>query len=97
MTRYAVPILAAILCITVFLAIQLPKLRVDTSVIRMLVEDLPAKHQYDRYREEFGGVSDDIVVVFREKEVFSKQVLEKLGKLTKSLRAFSGVKGVGGL
>jgi len=51
-TRKAIIILAFILAITAFFGSQLTKLHIDTSVMRMLVEDLPAKRQYDRYRKE---------------------------------------------
>jgi predicted RND superfamily exporter protein len=64
-SRKAPLILAVILAITVFFASQLPNLRIETSMMRMLVEDLPAKKQYDRFKEEFGGASDDILVVFK--------------------------------
>jgi hydrophobe/amphiphile efflux-3 (HAE3) family protein len=93
-TRQAIPLLIAIFCITVFLSLQLPKLRIDTSVMRMLVEDLPAKRDYDRYRAEFGRVSDDIVVVFKAKSVFSQDAFDKISKLTGALKAVPGVKEV---
>lgn len=90
-TRNALLILAVILVVTVFFAYQLTKLRIDTSVMQMLVEDLPAKQQYDRYKEEFGRDSDDIMVVFKAEDVFSSAVFDKIGKLTEALKSVEGV------
>lgn len=93
-TRHAVPVLMVILGITIFFAFQLPGLHVDTSVVRMLVEDLPSKHQYDRFRREFTEVSDDIVVVFKSEDIFSEASFNEISRLTKALSAVEGVKDV---
>jgi len=90
-TRKAFLILALILGITAFFASQLPRLHVDTSVMQMLVEDLPAKQQYDRYKEEFGRATDDIMVVFKAEDVFAGAVFDKIGKLTEALKSVEGV------
>lgn len=91
-SRKAPFILAVILAITVLFASQLPKLRIETSMMRMLVEDLPAKQQYDRFKEEFGGASDDILVVFKAEDVFLPAAVEKIGKLTEALKSVAGVR-----
>jgi len=93
-TRKAPVILAIILSVTLFFAFQLTRLRVDTSVMRMLVEDLPAKQQFDRYKEEFGGASDDVLVVFQAEDVFSRAAFQKIGKLTQALKSVEWVKNV---
>lgn len=84
-------ILFIILSITVFFAAQLPKLHVDTSIMRMLVEDIPAKREYDRYREEFGGASDAIVVVSKAEDVFSPEAFQTIGELTRGLSLMGDV------
>jgi hydrophobe/amphiphile efflux-3 (HAE3) family protein len=91
-SRKAPLILAIILAITVFFASQLPNLRIETSMMRMLVEDLPAKEQYDRFKEEFGGASDDILVVFKADDVFLPAAVEKIGQLTEALKSVAGVR-----
>ena len=82
-SQKALVTLAVILGITAFLAPHLTKLRIDTSIMRMLVEDLPAKQEYDRYREEFGGAADAILVVFKGSDVFSQGDFEKIRALTR--------------
>ena len=52
-TRRAAMVLAVLTGITLIFASHLPKLRVDTSVMQMIVEDLPEKAEYDRYKSEF--------------------------------------------
>ena len=93
-TRRAGLTIAVILTITAFLAFHLQKLRIDTSLVRMMAEDLPAKQDYDRFKEEFGRASDDILVVVKAQDVFSPAVYEEMGKLTEALASIEGVKQV---
>ena len=74
-------ILGAILCITAFFSFHVKRLHVDTCPTHMLVEDLPAKHEYDAFKENFGKASDDILVVFKADDVFSQGAFEKIGRL----------------
>jgi hypothetical protein len=60
----------------------------------MLVEDLPAKRDYDRFRELFGKASDDILVVFKANDVFSPPTFQKIKRLTNTLESIEGVKRV---
>ncbi|MDY6988178.1 MAG: MMPL family transporter [Thermodesulfobacteriota bacterium] len=92
--RRACLILAAILCITLFFSFHLHKLHVDTCPTRMLVEDLPAKRDYDRFKEWFGKASDDILVVFKADNVFSQTAFEEIEGLTETLESIEGVKRV---
>ena len=93
-TRRAHLVLAVILSITTFFAFQLHKLHVDTSLMQMLVEDLPAKEDYDRYKEDFGWAADDILVVLKAEDIFSPESFEKIVKLTQALGSVEGVKRV---
>ncbi len=93
-TKNASLALVLLLAVTGFLGFHLTKLRVDTSVMRMLVEDLPQKLEYDRFKAEFGGTSDDILVVFKAPDVFSAQAVQTIGELTEALKSLDGVKRV---
>ena len=93
-TRKAIILLLLILGITGFLASQLTKLRICTSVMGMLVEDLPAKDKYDRFQEEFGGSLDQILVAFKAEDVFSPAAFERIGELTEALKSVVGVRRV---
>jgi hydrophobe/amphiphile efflux-3 (HAE3) family protein len=86
--------LSVIFGITVFFASYLPKLHVDTSLTRMLVQNLPAKKQFDRYREEFGGAEDNIMVIFKARNVFSADAFQKIAELTEALNSVTGVRRV---
>ncbi|MBW2258839.1 MAG: MMPL family transporter [Deltaproteobacteria bacterium] len=90
-SRKALLFLIVIFGITVFFASHLTRLHVDTSVTRMLVQDLPAKQQYDRYRKEFGGAEDNVLVVFKAEDVFSADSFQKIGELTEALKGVVGV------
>jgi hydrophobe/amphiphile efflux-3 (HAE3) family protein len=93
-SQKALLILGIIFGITAFFSFQLIKLHVDTSVTRMLVEDLPAKRQYDKYREEFGSAEDNILVVFKAENVFSPSAFERIDELTDALKSVVGVRRV---
>jgi hydrophobe/amphiphile efflux-3 (HAE3) family protein len=92
--RRAYLILGVILCITAFFSFHVKKLHVDTCPTRMLVEDLPAKHDYDAFKKKFGQASDDILVVLKADDVFSQGAFEKIGRLTEALKSIEGVKRV---
>ena len=85
------PILALLLGITAFFSFHLHKLHVETCPTRMLVQDIPAKHAYDMFKERFGRASEDILVVFKSEDVFSQSAFEKMGKLTEALKSIEGV------
>jgi hydrophobe/amphiphile efflux-3 (HAE3) family protein len=93
-SRKPLLILAIILGITVFFASQLSKLHIRTSVTGMLVQDLPEKQHYDRFKEEFGGALDQILVVFRAEDVFSPSAFERIRQLTEDLEPVVGVRRV---
>lgn len=93
-SRRALLFLSVICGITVFFASHLTKLHVDTSVTRMLVQDLPAKQQYDRYRKEFGSAEDNVLIVFKAQDVFSADAFEKIDELTEALKRVVGVRRV---
>ena len=93
-SRRALLFLTVICGVTVFFASHLTNLHVDTSVTRMLVEDLPAKQKYDRYRKEFGSAEDNVLVVFKARDVFSADAFKKISELTEALSGVTGVKRV---
>ncbi|MBW2602459.1 MAG: hypothetical protein JRD47_11190, partial [Deltaproteobacteria bacterium] len=93
-TRKAPIVLAVLASITIFFAFHLGKLHIDTSIKQMLVEDLPEKKQYDRYKSEFGWASGDILVVFKAEDVFSPAAFKKIGRLTDDLKLLQGIRRV---
>ncbi len=93
-TKKALIALAILAAITLFFAFHLGKLHIDTSIKQMLVEDLPATKQYDRYKSEFGWASGDILVVFKAEDVFSPAAFKKIGRLTDDLKSLRGIRRV---
>ncbi|MBI2358840.1 MAG: MMPL family transporter [Deltaproteobacteria bacterium] len=86
------PLLSAaiILVITVFFALQLPRLEIDASSEGLMVEKDPARLYYEEIKKKFG--SDNLtVVVVKAGDVFSKEVLETIQRLSNSLQGTPGV------
>lgn len=96
-TRRAVTTLVVLAGITLIFASHLTKLRIDTSVMQMIVEDLPEKAQYDRYKSEFGWNPTDILVVFKAQDVFAPDTYAEIERLTATLQSLEGVKRVASL
>jgi len=86
------PLLSAaiILVITAFFALQLPRLEIDASAEGLMVENDPARTYYEEIKKKFG--SDNLsVVVIKTKDVFSKEVLETIQRLSNALQGTPGV------
>lgn len=85
-------VLSIILVLTVFLALQIPKLQSDNDVEIFIPEDSPARIQNDETEKTFG--SSDLIAVavkFRQGDVFTKENLSTIDTLT---REFEGVEGI---
>ncbi|MBI2349729.1 MAG: MMPL family transporter, partial [Deltaproteobacteria bacterium] len=86
------PLLSAaiILVITVFFALQVPRLEIDASSEGLMVEKDPARLYYEEIKKKFG--SDNLtVVVVKAGDVFSKEVLQTIQRLSNSLQGTPGV------
>lgn len=81
---------AIILVITVFFALQIPRLEIDTSAEGLMVEKDPARVYYEEVRKKFG--SDHLtIIVIKAQDVFTREVLETIKRLSDALRATPGV------
>jgi predicted RND superfamily exporter protein len=75
--RHARATIAAVLALSLGLASQLPKLRVDGSDEAFLRETDPARQTFDSYREQFGRDAV-ILIAIQTPEVFDLEFLARL-------------------
>ena len=84
-------IIAAILTVTLFFGLQIPKLRFQTSIYDLAIQDLPETIRYQAFKETFG--SDELIlVVVKTDDVFAPRVFEALTDLAGRLSAVEGIK-----
>ncbi len=79
--------------LTLLLALQLPKLRFQSSVYDLAIEGLPETEAYARFKTLF-GTEEIILVVVRTADVFAEGTFEALGGLSRQLTEIEGVRRV---
>lgn len=77
--------------ITVFLAVQLPKIKIDTDPENMLRDDEPVRIFHQKVKTDFG--IDEIIVlgIVRDDGIFRRESLERIKRLTGEIRNLKGV------
>jgi predicted RND superfamily exporter protein len=91
--RRPLVIVVCFAAITLFFALQLPKLSFRTSIYDLLIEDLPESIHYANAREVFG--SDEIIrVVVKADDIFDDTTFRKLEVLSDTLGRIEGVRRV---
>jgi len=85
--------IAAILALTLFFGLQIPKLRFQTSIYDLTIEDLPETARYQTFKKAF-GCDELILVVAKTEDVFEPRIFKALGQLADRLSQVSGVKRV---
>src|SRR3989338_5653885 len=80
-----------VLVITVFFALQIPRLEIDSSSEGLMVENDPARLYYEDIKKKFG--SDNLtVIMIKAQDVFTTETLETIQRLSHTLQATPGVK-----
>ncbi len=92
--RNPLPVLLAVLAVTLLFAWHLPSLSFKTSIYDLAVEDLPETANYEAFKKTFG--SDEIIqVVVRSGEsIFEPATFAKVGAIAEQLAAVRGVRQV---
>ena len=79
-----------IVVLTVFFALQIPRLEIDTSTEGLMVEKDPARQYYEQVKQKFGGDSLTIVLV-KADNVFTAPVLQAVKRISDALERTEGV------
>jgi diguanylate cyclase (GGDEF)-like protein len=78
------------LLITLLFALQLPKLRFQTGIYDLVIEDLPQTALYKEFKKTFGS-EEIILVVAKARDVFQAGTFRQLTELSNK---FSKIKGI---
>ncbi len=91
-------VVAIIAIITVFFAMQLPRLKLDNDLFNFIPRDDPARLAYQRVENVFGGQTNLVVGVRAAGgTVYDKTFLDKLGAFTTAIEELPHVDSVTGL
>jgi hypothetical protein len=83
-------IILPIVLLTLFLAWQIPRLRFETSIYDLTIEDLPQTRQYNAFKKIFG--CEEIILVVARTRAFL--IPKHLTDIDRSGREFEKIKGV---
>ena len=90
-TRFPKSTIAVFLIITVFFAIQFPKMKIDTDPENMLEQTQADRVFYDKVKKEF-GIHDLLVVGIADKEgIFKPDTLKRVANITDEILKIKGV------
>ncbi len=86
-------ILLLVLAITVFLALQIPKIRINSDVISSLPDNDPDAVLIKKIGTEFSGNKTGMIIL-KTDNIYTTQVLEHVRMITDSLGEMEGISGV---
>jgi predicted RND superfamily exporter protein len=86
-------VIACFVAISIFFALQIPKLAFRTSIYELLIDDLPETIRYVNFKKVFG--SDEIIqVVVKADNILDPAAFKKIEVLSETFSAIPGVKRV---
>lgn len=86
-------VILVITAITSLFAYQIPRLSFKTSIYDLVIEDLPATHRYQTFKDLFG--SDEIIrVVVKSNNIFDPVTFKKIEELAETAAKIKGVRRV---
>jgi uncharacterized protein len=90
-TRFPKTTIAVVLIVTIFFAIQFPKIKIDTDPENMLEQRQPDRVFYNNVKKEF-GINDLLVVgIVDEQGIFNSDTLKRIAKVTDDILRIKGV------
>ncbi|MFP4058275.1 MAG: MMPL family transporter [Candidatus Brocadiia bacterium] len=89
--RHSLPVLLCGAGLTLFFALHLPRLELDPSAEGIMLEDDPARVDYERVKRVFGSDSIIVVAIHRPDTIFRTATLAKIRRMALELEALDGV------
>lgn len=86
-------VIGAVLCITVFFLLQIPRVKIDPRVEIVLKQNNPVEEVYNRNRQEFESYADVLIGMLHD-DVYNPGSLEKIRRITEEVENIPGVKKV---
>ncbi len=88
-----VPVVIAVLALTIALASFIPQLSFNTSIYDLVIEDLPETEVYNTFKEQF-GCEEIIRVVIKSDNVYDPVAFKKIEEISDALTKVPGVRRV---
>ncbi|HDO36048.1 MAG TPA: RND transporter [Nitrospirae bacterium] len=79
------------LILTVFFALQFPRIKIDTDPENMLRKDEPVRIFHDKVKKDFGIKELIVLGIVRDDGIFHRDTLEKIKTLTDGIMKIKGV------
>ncbi len=89
-TKFRIPVLAAVVLATIFLGLQLPRAQVDSDLKNHMPETMASRVSTERIEEIFGG-SEMILLLLETEDILEPATLERVGKITRKLNMLDGI------
>lgn len=88
--RFRWVIILLFTAVTVFFALQIPKVEIDTDIKSHLPKDMPSRLDTDRIDELFGG-TEMLLVLVQTDDVINTKTLRRVKKLSRKIKRIKGV------
>ncbi|MFH1349437.1 MAG: MMPL family transporter [Pseudomonadota bacterium] len=86
-------VITLIALITLLLGWQIPRLRFQTSIYDLAIENLPETVSYEKFKKEF-GTEEIIFVVVKGRNILAPETFEKVNQVAQKLSEIQGVRRV---
>ncbi|MBL1142082.1 MAG: MMPL family transporter [Proteobacteria bacterium] len=94
--KHRIPVTVFLLFITIFAAIGMQRLQVDTSIDSLIPSEDPARQIYQKVMGEF-GTDNKTIVYIKDKDLWTPEKLTRLEQLHLAIEKLDGVTRVDGL
>ncbi len=91
--HHPIQVIILVSFVTLIFAIQIPSLRVQTSIYDLVIEDLPETSHYNAFKEEFGS-EEVILVVAKAGGIFEADTFQEIEDLAQKFSKIEGVRRV---
>jgi hydrophobe/amphiphile efflux-3 (HAE3) family protein len=90
---HPVPVITLMVLITFLFALPLPRLRFQTSIYDLTIQDLSETVRYESFKKEF-GTEEIILVVVKAQNIFDPTTFNKVGELAETFSKIHGIRRV---
>ena len=92
--HYPKIILSIVIAITIFLALFIPKLKIDFSIEHLFSQNDPNVEKYFSFRNTFGREDNVITIIYKPKNIYDKNLYIELEDLAYKIESLDEVKSI---
>jgi len=83
--RFRWVVISLFIAITVFFALKLPSVEIDTDIKSHLPKDMPSRLDTDKIDELFGG-TEMLMVLVQSEDVLNTETLKRVKRLSRKIK-----------